>query len=77
MTATVYVETSIPSFYHEVRTEPEMIARREWKSDRTLQSDRARSMIRSRTKGTHGRQTGVRIGVEHGAPEPSVHQLRP
>lgn len=26
----VYVETSIPSFYHEVRTEPTMIARREW-----------------------------------------------
>jgi predicted nucleic acid-binding protein len=26
----VYVETSIPSFYHEVRTEPAMIARREW-----------------------------------------------
>ena len=30
MSLTVYVETSIPSFYHEVRTEPEMIARREW-----------------------------------------------
>lgn len=26
----VYVETSIPSFYHEVRTEPEMVARRDW-----------------------------------------------
>jgi predicted nucleic acid-binding protein len=26
----VYVETSIPSFYHEVRTEPAMIARCEW-----------------------------------------------
>jgi hypothetical protein len=26
----VYIETSIPSFYHEVRTEPEMIARRQW-----------------------------------------------
>jgi predicted nucleic acid-binding protein len=24
----VYIETTIPSFYHEVRTEPEMIARR-------------------------------------------------
>jgi hypothetical protein len=23
-------ETSIPSFYFEVRTEPEMVARREW-----------------------------------------------
>jgi predicted nucleic acid-binding protein len=26
----VYVETFIPSFYHEVRTEPAIIARREW-----------------------------------------------
>lgn len=27
---TVYVETSIPSFYHETREEPEMVARRHW-----------------------------------------------
>ena len=26
----IYVETSIPSFYYETRTEPEMLARREW-----------------------------------------------
>ena len=26
----VYIETTIPSFYHEMRTEPEMIARRNW-----------------------------------------------
>jgi predicted nucleic acid-binding protein len=26
----VYIETSIPSFYHEVRTEAVMVARREW-----------------------------------------------
>lgn len=26
----VYIETSIPSFYYETRTEPEMVARREW-----------------------------------------------
>lgn len=26
----VYVETTIPSFYHEVRTAPDVIARREW-----------------------------------------------
>lgn len=30
MRPTVYIETTIPSFYHEVRPEPEMIARREW-----------------------------------------------
>lgn len=29
----VYIETSIPSFYHEVRTEPDMVARREWTRD--------------------------------------------
>lgn len=26
----VYIETSIPSFYYEVRIEPEMLARKEW-----------------------------------------------
>ena len=26
----VYVETTVPSFYHEVRHEPEMVARRDW-----------------------------------------------
>jgi hypothetical protein len=29
----VYIETTIPSFYYEVRTEPEMIARRNWRRD--------------------------------------------
>lgn len=28
--AIYYIETTIPSFYHEVRTEPDMIARRVW-----------------------------------------------
>ena len=26
----VYIETTVPSFYFEVRTEPEMLARRQW-----------------------------------------------
>jgi predicted nucleic acid-binding protein len=30
MTAKVYIETSIPSFYYEIRTEPDMVARKEW-----------------------------------------------
>lgn len=30
MGTTVYIETSIPSFFHESRTAPEMVARREW-----------------------------------------------
>lgn len=30
MKSRVYIETTIPSFYHEVRTEPEMVARRDW-----------------------------------------------
>ena len=29
----VYIETTIPSFYYEVRTEPEMIARRNWTNE--------------------------------------------
>ena len=28
--AIYYIETTIPSFYHEVRSEPAMVARREW-----------------------------------------------
>lgn len=30
MTKKVYIETSIPSFYYETRSEPEMVARRHW-----------------------------------------------
>jgi len=30
MKKVVYIETTIPSFYQEVRTEPEMISRRNW-----------------------------------------------
>ena len=30
MTKTVYVETSVPSFFHEARQVPEMVARRAW-----------------------------------------------
>jgi predicted nucleic acid-binding protein len=30
MNPRVYIETTIPSFYHEFRTEPEMLARRAW-----------------------------------------------
>ena len=33
MRTIVYVETSIRSFYHEVRTDPEMVARRGWTRD--------------------------------------------
>ena len=30
MKPSVYIETSIPSFYYEVRTEPDNVARRNW-----------------------------------------------
>jgi predicted nucleic acid-binding protein len=30
MKQTVYIETSIPCFYYEIRPEPEMVARKEW-----------------------------------------------
>ncbi|MDT5121953.1 MAG: hypothetical protein QOC96_1435 [Acidobacteriota bacterium] len=33
MQSQVYIETSIPSFYVEMRSEPEMVARREWTRD--------------------------------------------
>ena len=29
----IYIETTIPSFYYEVRPEPEMVARRNWTKD--------------------------------------------
>ncbi len=41
--AIYYIETTIPSFYHEVRNEPEMIARRDWTRrwfDAVLKTDR-------------------------------------
>ena len=30
MKSSVYIETTVPSFYYEVRTEPDMVARRVW-----------------------------------------------
>lgn len=30
MSALIYIETSIPSFYHETRTQAQFLARREW-----------------------------------------------
>jgi predicted nucleic acid-binding protein len=30
MRSRVYIETSVPSFYHETRTAPDMVAMREW-----------------------------------------------
>ena len=33
MNRRVYIETTIPSFYHEVRAEPDMVARRDWTRD--------------------------------------------
>ena len=41
--AIYYIETTIPSFYYEVRTEPDMVARRDWTRrwfDETLKTDR-------------------------------------
>jgi len=26
----VYIETTIPRFYHEIRKQPDMVARRQW-----------------------------------------------
>ena len=30
MKSKIYIETSIPSFYYEIRTAPEIVARRNW-----------------------------------------------
>ena len=41
--AIYYIETTIPSFYHEVRTEPDMVARRDWTRkwfDAAIKTDR-------------------------------------
>ncbi|MBN3910986.1 MAG: type II toxin-antitoxin system VapC family toxin [Nostoc sp. NMS1] len=35
----VYIETSIPSFYYEARTEPDMVARRDWTREWWSHSD--------------------------------------
>jgi len=46
--AIYYIETTIPSFYHEVRAEPSMIARRDWTRrwyDRAVSSDRVVSSV--------------------------------
>jgi hypothetical protein len=33
MSPKVYIETSIPSFYYELRAEPDTLARRDWTRD--------------------------------------------
>lgn len=43
-----YIETTIPSFYHEVRSEPSMVARRDWTRrwfDAAVTSDRIVSSV--------------------------------
>jgi predicted nucleic acid-binding protein len=43
-----YIETTIPSFYHEVRSEPSMVARRDWTRrwfDIAVTSDRIVSSV--------------------------------
>lgn len=47
MKSRVYVETSIPSFYYEVRTEPEMIARRDWTRQFWDNADAAYELVTS------------------------------
>ena len=33
MKKSIYIETTIPRFYHETRPEPEMVSRRNWTRD--------------------------------------------
>ena len=43
----VYVETTIPSFYHEARPEPDMVARRQWTRDWWEQTGGGYSLVTS------------------------------
>lgn len=45
--ATHYIETSIPSFYHEVRTAPDMVARRDWTRQWWNQAVRSERLVTS------------------------------
>ena len=47
MKPVVYVETSIPSFYYEVRSEPEMISRKLWTRQWWMQADDNYSLVTS------------------------------
>ena len=47
MKSRFYVETSIPSFYHEVRTEPDMVARQEWTRRLWEDADRVYELLTS------------------------------
>jgi hypothetical protein len=54
MTATVYIESSIPSFHREARTEPRMmIAPRDWTRERSTTSGE-RQWFRERLSERHG-----------------------
>ena len=43
----IYVETTIPSFYHEVRSAPEMVARRKWTRDWFDVASKAEELVTS------------------------------
>ena len=43
----VYIETTIPSFYFEIRTEPDMVARREWTREWWLSANENYELVTS------------------------------
>ena len=43
----IYVETTIPSFYHEVRSVPEMVARRKWTRDWFVDASKTEELVTS------------------------------
>ena len=61
----VYIETTIPSFYHEVRAEPEMVARRKWTRDwwdrhsRRYEKVTSIPVIEELEEGSHPRKAAV------------------
>jgi|SRR5882672_3313458 len=62
MNRRVYIETTIPSFYHEVRTEPEMVARREWTREWW---DHHRSVIEELESGTFPQKSDALILIRN------------
>lgn len=69
----VYVETTIPNFYYETRTQPELVARRdwtrEWWSDAAAQYELLTSstVIKELAAGTSSR-VRLRMELLHGIP---------
>jgi predicted nucleic acid-binding protein len=80
----IYVETTIPSLYHDVRPEPETVARREWTrqwwSDAAARYELVTSLaVLEELKGTDPERSALRISLLRDVPllpiEPAVLEI--